>query len=123
MKNEDKATTTIKDSPAQEFIRTVDKRDKVIRVIEVVCLLALALFSLYTSIRLQYVIDQNNAATVDARQANVARQDELKDYIKCVLLIRYVVPPEDLADYDGAEEALDTCARNTGGLYKDRDER
>lgn len=106
----DKAKTTIPESPAQQFLARVDARDKMARAAGIAILLALVVFNVFTAIRLQNVIDQNQRDTLEARQANTARQNELKDYIKCVLLIRYDVPAEALTTRDGVEAALDACA-------------
>jgi hypothetical protein len=70
-------------------------------------------FNVVATIRLQQIINQNQKGALERSAEATRDRQEQKDYIKCVLLIRYVVPPEALQTYDGAEEALDQCARNT----------
>jgi hypothetical protein len=110
---EEQQSATTPGTKGEALLRKVDRRDKVMRLAEIAILFALVLFNVFTAVRLQNVIDQNQADTLQAREANIARQDELKDYIKCVLLIRYDVPPEHLTTRDGAEQSLDTCAANS----------
>jgi hypothetical protein len=53
-------------------------------------------------------------ATVVARQQNIERQEQLKSYIKCIVLIRYDHTPESLTTREGVESALDGCAQEQG---------
>ena len=110
MKEGDKAKTTIPESPAESFLRQVDHRDKLMRYAELSILLALVLFNVFVASRLQQVIDENQRDTIEARKANIARQAETKDYIKCIVLIRFDNAPEALTTREGVETALDVCA-------------
>ena len=110
MLNEDKATTTIPDSPAQQTLQKLDHRDRFIRTVEIFILILVVVFNIFLGVRLQQVINNNQIETVAARQANIKRQQDLEQYIKCVLLIRYDVPPEQLTTRKGTEAALDKCA-------------
>lgn len=67
-------------------------------------------FNIFIAFQVQRVVHDHQEITLSARKANIARQEELEDYIKCVLLIRYDVPPEQLTTRNGAEVALDACA-------------
>lgn len=62
--------------------------------------------------QIQSIINNNQKSTLEARGANVQRQVELKNYIKCILLIRYDNPnltaTSPRAD---TELALDRCAK------------
>ena len=110
----DKATTVIPDSPAQDLLSKVDRRDKLQRTVEIFVLLLVVAFNVFVGLRLQQVIDQNNQSTVDARKANVARQNDLKNYIKCLSLIKFNEPPIDLTSKSAVSEALDVCAVSDG---------
>lgn len=112
MREEDKATTAIPKSPAQDLISKVDNRDKLVRSIELFVLACIVGFNIFLGLRLQQVIDQNNQATVEARQQNIARQGDLKNYIKCLSLIRFNEPPVDLTSKQAVSAALDQCAKS-----------
>lgn len=110
MEPDDKATTTIPPSDAQKFIIKTDRRDKLVRGIEVFILLIVVAFNIFLGVRLNQVIDQNQKDTlVRAAQASQDR-DELKGYIKCLVLLRFDVPAEQLTARDGVASALDACA-------------
>src|SRR6188768_2739591 len=95
-------------SPSENLLTKMDRRDKAIRALELFILFSLVIFSVFTSIRLQQVVDQNQRGALE-RAADATRdRQEQKDYIKCIILLRFVVPPEALQTYDGTEEALDT---------------
>lgn len=98
------------ETETQHLLHKVDRRDKIVRAIEVVILFVLAIVVFVTLLRLQSVIDQNQVNALQARKANIERQKETQDYIKCVLLLRYDTTPEELATRKGAEKALDRCA-------------
>lgn len=53
---------------------------------------------------------QNKKATLDARAANAQRQQGLKDYIKCLSLLRFDYTPEQLTTKNDVSKALDSCA-------------
>jgi hypothetical protein len=110
MLEQDKPTTTIPESPAQRTLNKIDHRDQFVRAVEIALLIAVVTFNIFLSVRLQQVIDSNQADTLQARTANIERQQQLEGYIKCVLLIRYDVPPESLTTKEGAAAALDSCA-------------
>lgn len=112
MNEDDKATTLIPPTPAQDLLSKVDHRDKLVRGIELFVLACVVGFNVFLGLRLQQVIDQNNKATVEARQNNIARQDDLKNYIKCLSLIRFNQPPVDVTDKAAVSAALDTCAKS-----------
>lgn len=60
---------------------------------------------------LQATQQSQNDSTLEARKANVSRQLQLSDQIKCLALIRFDVKPEVLATRKGTEAALDKCAK------------
>lgn len=113
MESKDKATTLIPESANERLIQKVDRRDKQMRIAETLMLLALTIFNVFTAVRLQQVISQNQANTLEARQQNIQRQNQLQGYIKCILLLRYNATPESLATLEGAEAALDACAKSS----------
>lgn len=113
MQQEDKATTTIPKSPAQEFITKVDARDRAVRGFEIAVLFVLVIFNIFSAIRLQNVIDQNQSDALVRSQTASQERQESKDYIKCILLIRYDTPAEKLTTRDGTEAALDACAKSS----------
>lgn len=110
MRDEDKASSLIPKSPTQELITKVDARDKLVRGIELFVLACVVGFNVFLGLRLQQVIDQNNQATVTARQQNIDRQNDLKDYIKCLSLVRFNQPPVDVTSKAAVSKALDDCA-------------
>jgi hypothetical protein len=107
---DDKAAHTLPQSPAQLTLARIERRDKRIATFKIFLLLIVVIFNVLTALRLQQVIDENQAETQRAREANIARQDEIKEYIKCVLLIRFDYTPEQLSSKEQVESALDTCA-------------
>jgi hypothetical protein len=62
----DKAKTTIPESPAESFLRQVDRRDKLMRYAEVAILLGLVLFNVFVAARLQQVIDENQRSAYNS---------------------------------------------------------
>lgn len=113
MQSQDKAKNTIPLTPTEELIRKVDRRDRLMRVFQILALAALGIFNVYAAISLEYQTVQNQKATVAARQANVDRQTALQGYIKCVLLIRYDNPASMLTTKEQVSKALDTCAASS----------
>lgn len=111
MLDEDKAQSVIPDSPAQKMLKKVDRRSFVAVVFGIGLLLIVTVFNVFTAVRLQYIIDKNQEDTLQARDANVDRQEELQGYIKCVLLLRFDTTPEQFATREGASKALDDCAK------------
>lgn len=111
MNTEDKATTTIPDSPAQETLRKIDNRDKVLKTAQLAIFFVVAIFNVFIILRLQQVIDQNQRESLARSGVAVQDRKEQKDYIKCVLLIRYDASQEALSTRAGVEAALDRCAK------------
>lgn len=111
MDDQDKATTLIPESPAQKTLAKIDARDKVIRLIELTIVFALVIFNLFVGLRLQNVIDQNQAASIERSHEAQADRDSIKSYIKCVLLIRFNNDPSTLVTKQAVSEALDACAK------------
>jgi len=60
----------------------------------------------------QSIIVDNQRSAVEARKTNAQRQTEIKDYVKCIVLLRYDNPTlttnSPRAD---TEAALDRCAK------------
>lgn len=110
MNEDDKAKTIIPQSPSQALIAKVDKRDKLVRIIEVAILMTVVVFNVFVGLRIQTVIDNNNAATVQARKDNVERETQSQQYIKCIVLLRFNTTPMALQTKAGVEKALDACA-------------
>lgn len=99
-------------SPTEAMLRTVDRRDKLMRAVELVILAALVVFNIFTVFRLQEIINQNQTSTLNARELNINRQAQMERYIKCILLLRYDNP--ELTAQSPREEvemALDKCAQ------------
>lgn len=110
MNEEDKATTTIPQSPSQQLLAKVDRRDKLVRIVEITILMAVVVLNIFIGLRIQTVIDSNNKATVQARQDNVERTTQSQQYIKCIVLLRFNTTPMALQTKAGVEKALDACA-------------
>lgn len=96
-----------------EFIAKADARDKLVRGIELVILLVVVVFNIFLGLRIQRVIDQNGEQAEQRSQSAQADRAEQKAYIKCIVLLKFDATPEALANRDGLEKALDTCARQT----------
>lgn len=111
MEEQDKASTLIPESPAQKTLAKIDARDKVIRLIELTIVFALVVFNLFVGLRLQNVIDQNQAASLQRSHEAQTDRDSIKSYIKCVLLIRFNNDPQLLVTKQAVSAALDTCAK------------
>lgn len=112
MKEEDKATSTIVKSPSQELIKKVDDRDKLVRAIEVVILLVVVAFNIFLGLRLQSVVDTNRLEAEQRAMTAGGDSNENKRYLKCLALIRFDAPPEDLTTREGMSKALDNCAKH-----------
>lgn len=110
--DDDNNTDITPESVGKNTLRKIEHRSSQLMTIAIILLVTVSGFNVWSSIRLQQVIDENNTTTVQARKVNIQRQNELKDYIKCVLLIRFDVPPDQLSTRKGAEKALDICATN-----------
>lgn len=113
MNEEDKATTIIPQSPSEGLIEKVDRRDRLVRIMEVGLLFALTLFNVAAVVQTQQIISRNERNTQEARQANIDRQVQMTAYIKCIILIRYDTPAADLTNREGTEAALDKCATSS----------
>lgn len=60
----------------------------------------------------QRFAEASQRQTIDARKANVQRQNEIKDYIKCLALLRFEEPPITVnSNKQETVAALDKCAR------------
>lgn len=113
--DDSRESSIIDKSPSQDFIGKVDRRDKLMRIIEVFMLLVIVLFNVFFGLRLQSVINKNNQTATDSRKTNAQRQNEIQDYIKCVVLIRFDDPPlPATATREETSKALDECAKKTG---------
>jgi Na+/H+ antiporter NhaC len=112
MDNDHQPTTIIEESPAQKTLAKIDGRDRVVRMVEIAILAIVVAFNVFTGVRLQNQIEANNKATITAREQNITRQTEIKDYIKCLSLLKFTVPAPDLTTKEGVSKALDACAAN-----------
>lgn len=93
-------------------LRQLETRDRNLRIFQVIVLLGIVMFNIFTAIRLQNVIDRNQANAVEARKSNFARQNEIKSYIKCILLIRYDHPElTQTSPRSEVEQALEECSK------------
>lgn len=101
-------------SPGELKLQKLDRRDKLMRVFEVIVLAGLVVFSVFNQMRLQQIITQNEKNSNAARQIIINQQEEAEGYIKCVLLIRFTHTAADLATKEGASKALDDCATGQG---------
>lgn len=90
----------------------IDQRDKVVRAIELITLGLLVIFSVFSSISLQSIISSNQSSAVQARNANLARQDAMQGYIKCIILLHYDNPTlNENSTRADVVKALDKCAK------------
>lgn len=103
---------------SEKLLRRIDRRDKWLKTLAITVLIVLIAFSFVNQIRLsnnqaalKQVIDQNQQTTVQARETNADRQDELKAYIKCIFLAKFDIPAEQLSTREGTVAALDKCAK------------
>lgn len=77
-------------------------------------LVALLVLNVAGLFQIRNLITDNQANAVVARKQNIQRQEEIKGYIKCIILLRYdnpnLSPASPRAD---VEKALDKCAVST----------
>lgn len=103
----------IPNSKGERLLKTLDKRDKIGRGLELILVLFVLIINMYGLYQIQNIIKINQTAAVEARKQNVARQDELKGYVKCLSLLRFDHP--ELLNPDVTREqvskALDECAK------------
>lgn len=59
---------------------------------------------------IQQNINNNQTTTLQARQDNAARQEDLKNYVKCVLLLKYNPNLIATSTKANVSKALDDCA-------------
>lgn len=61
----------------------------------------------------QQIIINNQKSTLEARKANMERQENLKNYIKCIFLAKFDDPAAALptATRQQVSNALDNCAK------------
>lgn len=113
MDEDQKASTIIPASPQQEALAKIDNRDKLVRAVEITILLFVVAFNIFLGLRIQSVIDQNQRDAKARSEAAQQDRNEQKDYIKCVLLIKFDDPPADLTTKVGTSKALDACAKQS----------
>lgn len=92
-------------SESEKTLDRIDARDRIIRAIEVVILLVAVTFSIVSGV---YYQQQSQKA----RSTNIARQDSLKNYIKCLSLLRFDSPEltQPNVTRQQVSAALDKCA-------------
>lgn len=58
------------------------------------------------------IIQDNQKSTLAARQQNTQREEDIKNYVKCIVLLGKKHPDVNYAtiDYDQAKALLDECA-------------
>lgn len=98
--------------PSEKLIHKIDARDRLMRVLEVVALLIIMGINIFGLFQIESIIKTDQAGTVAARQANKDRQQQITDYIKCLVLLRYDAPtlgPQSTRAE--TEAALDKCAQ------------
>lgn len=61
----------------------------------------------------QSIINSNQASALTARKANVQRQEDLKNYVKCITLARFDNPElvSPTVTKQQVSDALDKCAK------------
>lgn len=101
-------------TPSEIKLDKIDNRDKLVRAVELIVLAVLVCAQLASTVALQNVINENQKRTVAARAANAQRQQEQKDYIKCIILLKYDAPNLNAqSTRSDVETALDNCATKT----------
>lgn len=107
---------------SEKLLKRIDNRDRLLKTVTIAALLVLMSASFINQIRLndnqqalQKVINDNQQSTLQARQSNVSRQDEIKADIKCIFLARFDNPAaaSPSATRAQVESALDKCAKTT----------
>lgn len=86
-------------------LRQLDRRDSAFKGFLLLILIFAVAFNSFSAIQFR------NETRV-ARAANIARQNEIQDYIKCVVLLRYYEPPVTASSTkQETVVALDSCAK------------
>ena len=90
MNEEDKAISTIAASASEDFIKRVDARDKLVRIIEVVMLLIIVVINTFAIASLnRLAVQSNDQVTKHTKEINAATDRNAKehDVISCILTI------------------------------------
>ena len=78
--------------------------------IEKIILPVLAAFLISNVSLSAYLVSRSFKAQTQ-RDAQVKREVETQEYIKCIVLLQFDIPAEQLKTRDGAEAALNTCVK------------
>jgi hypothetical protein len=97
-------------------LRKLDHRDILMRIVQNVALFVVVAINLLTLMNMQQVIDQNQKSALDRSNQAARERAETKNYIKCVLLIRYDMPEGAVFTREQSSDALDKCAKSTESL-------
>lgn len=82
-----------------------------VEALQYILIIAVLIVNIIGIVKIQTVINDNQAQTIVARQQNIQRQQEIKDYIKCLILLRYDNPTLTVNSTRAqTEAALDKCA-------------
>lgn len=98
---------------SEKKLRQLDRRDKAMRIFEILVLLGLVLFTLLAILKLDNIAQSNLGNTEENAIANEEVHDEIKSYIKCILLI----PRAKNEPF--TEQQLDNCAENVNDNKRD----
>lgn len=98
-------------SAGEAKLRQLDTRDKILKIYQVFILVGLIIINTFGLFQIQKLIRDNQASTIEARKLSLARQDQIKGYIKCIILLRYDNPNlKPTSSKQEVEQALDRCA-------------
>lgn len=82
-----------------------------VEALQYILIIAVLVVNIIGIVKIQTVINDNQAQTIAARQTNLQHQQEIKDYIKCIVLLRYDNPTLTVnSTRSETEVALDKCA-------------
>ncbi len=93
-------------SEAEKKLRQLDRRDSAMRIFEVFVLFGLIAFAVLAFLKLDTIAQTSQDSIKSGEISNKQVHDEIKSYIKCVLLIPRA------SDEPFTEQQLDSCAES-----------
>lgn len=103
----------ISDTKGEQLLKKLDRRDKLGRGLELFLVVIVLIINMYGLYQIQNIIKTNQAGTLEARKQNVQRQDELKGYIECIVLLGKAHPDINfqISSLEQTKALLDECAK------------
>lgn len=88
----------------------MEKVSNLLTLVLVPLVIGVNIFSIF---QLRNFVVDNQRGVLVARQDNRRRQEEIKNYVRCILLLRFEIAQEDFGNEKVVTEALDRCANDS----------